>query len=324
MESGTLMEHDSKASRRLSVVMPVYNAEKFLPAALDSVLTQSFTQFEFLIHDDGSTDDSWAILSSYASRDPRISLSRGKNAGLPAVLNGLIARSTGELIARFDADDICLPDRFERQIAQFDDDPDLHVLGGAAEIIDAKDRKITINRPPLTHEAIDSNNLQGTTSFQHPAVMMRRDAVLAIGGYRNDFHGAEDHDLWLRMAEHGRLENLPETMIQYRVHDSSISATKQKLQRNLCLRACSDAWKRRGITDGQFLYQNWRMGGDAQSQSTFFVNYAWQAWSNNYRDSWRHYALKAVQKAPLSKAAWNVLLAGAIRRPAHRQVQYND
>lgn len=324
MESGTLMEHDSKASRRLSVVMPVYNAEKFLPAALDSVLTQSFTQFEFLIHDDGSTDDSWAILSSYAARDPRISLSRGKNAGLPAVLNGLIARSTGELIARFDADDICLPDRFERQIAQFDDDPDLHVLGGAAEIIDAKDRKITINRPPLTHEAIDNNNLQGMVSITHPAVMMRRDAVLAIGGYRNDFHGAEDHDFWLRMAEHGRLENLPDTVIQYRVHDTSISATKQKLQRDLCLRACYDAWKRRGIIDGQFLYQDWRMGVDARSQSEFFVNYAWQAWSNNFRSTWLYYAIKAVQKAPLSKAAWNALLAGAIRRPACQGAKYND
>ena len=144
---------------------------------------------------------------------------------------------------------------------------------------------------------------------------MRRSAVLKVGGYHPDFHGAEDHDLWLRMAEIGRLENLPDALIQYRVHATSISGSKRDLQRQLCLRACKAAWQRRGILDERFEYGDWRMGDDAESRLAFHVSYAWQAWANGYRDSWRHYALKALRDAPFSKAAWNVLLAGALRRP---------
>ncbi|WP_265501118.1 glycosyltransferase [Paracoccus beibuensis] len=303
---------------RLSVVMPVFDAARYLPAALDSVLGQSFADFEFRIHDDGSRDDSWAILTDYAARDARIRISRGPNQGLPATLNRMIKDASGELIARFDADDLCLPDRFERQVARFDRDPGLVVSGGAAQIIDADGYPISVKFLPRTHDDIDNLNLRGKTSFQHPAVMMRRDAVLAVGGYHPDFHGAEDHDLWLRLAEIGRLENLPDVLIRYRIHDSSISSTKRDLQRQLCLRACKAAWQRRGITDGRFEYQEWRMGDDAQSRLAFTIDYAWQAWSHGYRGSWRHYALKALRQAPSSKAAWKVLLVGALRRPKVR------
>ncbi|CUH20550.1 Putative glycosyltransferase EpsE [Jannaschia seosinensis] len=300
---------------RLSVVMPVFNAAQYLPAALDSVLNQDFSDFEFLVHDDGSQDDSWAILTDYAGRDPRMRISQGLNQGLPRTLNQMINLARGELIARFDADDLCLPTRFEKQISRFDCNSDLVVLGGAAQIVDAAGRPITVKSLPLSHLEIDGLNLRGKTSFQHPSVMMRRDAVLAVGGYHPDFHGAEDHDLWLRMAEIGQLENLPDVLIKYRIHAGSISSTKRDLQRQLCLCACEAAWQRRGISDGRFEYQEWRMGDDAQSQLSFNINYAWQAWSHGYRGSWRHYALKALRQAPLSKAAWNVLLAGALRRP---------
>jgi glycosyltransferase involved in cell wall biosynthesis len=309
---------------RLSVVMPVYNAARYLSASLDSVLAQSFSDFELLAHDDGSQDDSWAILTDYASRDLRVRISQGANQGLPRTLNHMIGRASGELIARFDADDLCLPDRFEKQLTRFDRNPDLVVSGGAAQIIDADGRPISVKFLPLTHEEIDGFNLRGQTSFQHPAIMMRRDAVLAAGGYHPDFHGAEDHDLWLRMAEIGRLENLPDVLIRYRIHDDSISSTKRDLQRQLCLRACEAAWQRRGITDGRFEYQEWRMGNDAQSRLAFNIDYAWQAWTNGYRGSWRHYALKALGLSPLSRDAWKVLVLGAIRRPAHTRKQDFD
>lgn len=309
---------------RLSVVMPVYNAARYLSASLDSVLAQSFSDFELLAHDDGSQDDSWAILTDYASRDLRVRISQGPNQGLPRTLNHMIARASGDLIARFDADDLCLPDRFEKQLARFEGDPALVVSGGAAQIIDADDRPIRITYPPRRHEEIDCNNLNGQVSLLHPAIMMRRDAVLAAGGYHPDFHGAEDHDLWLRMAEIGRLENLPDVLIRYRIHDDSISSTKRDLQRQLCLRACEAAWQRRGITDGRFEYQEWRMGNDAQSRLAFNIDYAWQAWTNGYRGSWRHYALKALGLSPLSRDAWKVLVLGAIRRPAHTRKQDFD
>lgn len=300
---------------RLSVVMPVYNAAQYLPGALDSVLAQSYRNFELLVHDDGSQDSSWAIMTDYASRDPRIRVSRGPNQGLPRTLNHMISCAAGELIARFDADDLCLPNRFEKQVARFDLDPNLAVSGGAAQIVDADDRPIRITQPPLSHEDIDRHNLCGHVSLLHPAIMMRRDAVLAAGGYHPDFHGAEDHDLWLRMAEIGQLENLPDVLIKYRIHDSSISSTKRDLQRQLCLRACKAAWQRRGIADERFEYREWRMGEDAQSRLAFTISYAWQAWSHGYRNTWRYYALKALRQAPLSRTAWNVVLAGTLRRP---------
>lgn len=311
-------------SVRLSVIMPVYNAARYLSAALESVLQQSFSDFELLIHDDGSQDDSWAILTDYASRDSRIFISQGLNQGLPRTLNHMISRASGELIARFDADDLCLPDRFEKQLARFECDPSLVVSGGAAQIIDEDGRPISLKFLPRSHDDIDKWNLRGCTSFQHPAVMMRRNAVLAAGGYHPDFHGAEDHDLWLRMAEIGRLENLQDILIRYRIHDNSISGTKRDLQRQLCLRACEAAWQRRGITNGSFDYQEWRMGDDPQSRLAFNIDYAWQAWTNGYRDSWRHYALKSVGLSPLSLDAWKVLVLGSIRRPTHARKQDFD
>lgn len=297
--------------------MPVFNAASYLVQAIESVLEQDFKNFEFLIHDDGSHDTSWNILSSYAEKDSRIILSRSQNRGLPITLNEMIGRASGDLIARFDADDICLSDRFGKQVERFDTCPLLVVLGGAALIIDAAGRPIMSNTPPLKHDEIDLYNLRGNTAFQHPAVMMRKAAFLQAGGYNADLHGAEDHDLWLRMGEIGKLENLPDTLIKYRLHDKSVSGSQRTLQRDMCLAACKAAWSRRGITMS-FEYADWRPDETRASRLEFYLRYAWQAWSSGYRSTWRHYAWKAVRLSPGSKDAWKALIFGVIRRPRLR------
>ena len=299
---------------RISVLLPVYNAERFLAAALDSVLAQDFTDFELLAHDDGSTDGSWAILQDYAARDPRIRLSQAPNAGLPTVLNRLVAAARAPLLARMDADDLCLPWRFSRQLAYFEADPTLDVLGSFYLLMDAEERPIFVVTMPTDHAAIDDGNLRGMVSINHPTVMMRREAVLAAGGYDPAFAHAEDLDLWLRIGERGRFANMPDAALKYRLHGGSVSGSKRAEQEATCRRACEAAKARRGVS-APFDYGSWRIGEDRASKIAFYSRYAWQAWQSGYRGTWRHYALEVLKLAPFSLDSWKLLILGALRRP---------
>ena len=296
--------------------MAVYNAEHYLAEAIESVLAQTFTDFEFLIHDDGSTDGSLTIIQKYAAIDPRITVSAHKNKGLAAVLNDLIAKAQADILARMDADDICLPDRFARQVAYLEQAPDCILLGAYETTIDGEGRLVTSLKLPTEHTDIDRKNLHGVVAIRHPTVFMRRDAVMSCGGYDPEMVPSEDLDLWLRMAEFGQLANLPDIVLKYRVHDNSISGSKQDLQRQKCRQACEAAWQRRGLTDMTFDYSEWRPADTATSQLEFYLRYGWQAWKSGHRDTWRHYALKSVQQAPFSRDAWALLVAGALKRPS--------
>lgn len=302
---------------KVSVVMTVYNAGAFLALAIESVLAQSFRDFEFLIHDDGSTDGSLAVLHDYAARDPRVVVSSGPNQGLPAVLNQLIAQARGAFLARMDADDICLPERFERQVAHLDAHPEIVVLGSACLFIDGAGRSIKPTAPPCDHATIDDMHCRGLCAIEHPSVMMRREPVLALGGYDESFRSAQDLELWLRVGEVGCLANLPDVLLKYRLHDGSISGSKAEQQRDNCRRACQKAWARRGLTEAEagFAYQPWRMEDTRASRLKFYQSYAWQAWKNGYRDTWRHYALQVLKLAPLSASSWKLFVLGALRRP---------
>ena len=300
---------------RVSVIMAVHNAERWLAEAIESVLNQSFTDFEFLIHNDGSSDGSLEILQNYMTQDNRIMVSTSDNQGPSAARNTAIDKACGEFLAIMDADDVCLPDRFEKQLAYLDANPDCVVIGGCETTMDEKRRPIFDLRVPLTHEEIDGNNLRGITSIRHPTVMMRRAIVLKCGNYDVSYRAAQDHDLWLRIAEIGHLANLPDILIRYRIHDKSISGAKPELQRQMCRKACEAAWARRGLTGMSFDYSDWRMADTPESQQEFYLRYGWQAWNNGYRDTWRHYALHSVKMAPFSRNAWALLIAGALKRP---------
>ena len=299
---------------QVSVLMSVYNGELYLAEAIESVLAQSLSDFEFLIHDDGSTDGSWAILQDFAARDARIRLSQDANVGVAAAVNGLLARARAELIARMDADDICMPDRFARQVARFHAEPDLDVLGMACLQIDEAGRPMLITSPHEDHATIDDLNLRGLCAMDHPAVMFRRSTILSVGGYDPSFRSAQDLDLWLRVAEYGKLANMQEIGIKYRLHASSISGANRDQQAANARRACDAAKARRGV-EAPFDYKSWRMGEDRASKIDFYRRYAWQAWGNGFRDTWRHYALKALRMDPFAPENWNLLLTGWLKRP---------
>ena len=210
----------------ISVAMSVYNGERFLAGAIESVLEQTFTDFEFLILDDGSSDATRAIIAHYAGIDPRICMIARENRGLVASLNQLLAQARAPLVARMDADDLCLPDRFARQIAWLAAHPDVGVLGTWTEDIDENDetyRVIAVDHA-VDHEAFLDAIESGAPLLCHPAVMFRRDLVLAIGGYHPAFRHCEDLDLWLRLATHTRMANLPERLLRYRHYGEQVSS----------------------------------------------------------------------------------------------------
>lgn len=213
----------------LSVVMSVYNGGSYLIPALESVLTQSIPDFEFLIVDDGSTDRSTGILEEYARRDPRITLLRQDNAGTSASLIKACARVTTPYIARMDADDISAPGRFERQLDFMRRNREVALLGGAVEYISAAGEVLFTVDLPTGNDDIRARLATGN-AFASSAVLMRSDAMLKVGGYRRAFYSAEDYDLWLRIAERYKVANLAEVLVSYRVHPHQKSTKRLERQ----------------------------------------------------------------------------------------------
>jgi hypothetical protein len=213
-----------------TVVMTVYNGGSYLIPALESILTQSIRDFEFLIVDDGSTDGSTGTLEEYARRDSRIRLIRQENAGtIPSLIKacGLV---TTPYIARMDADDISAPDRFERQLDFLGRNREVALLGGAAEYINDAGEVLSTVEPPTSDDDIRAR-LATENVFVSSAVVMRRDALVMVGGYRRAFLYAEDYDLWLRIAERHKVANLAGVLVSYRVHRKQ--ATTKGLEQQL-------------------------------------------------------------------------------------------
>ena len=205
--------------------MSVYNNAAHLPAAIESILAQSFGDFEFLIVNDGSSDESGDIIDRYAAGDRRIRAFHQPNLGLIASLNRMLAEARAPLIARMDDDDIALPARFERQLAFLAAHPDHGVVGTWSSCIDkhGAPHLDQCRDQPTSHQAF-LRQLENGPLLIHPSVLMRRDLVLAIGGYRPAYQHAEDYDLWLRLSERTRLTTMPERLLLYRHSDAQVSS----------------------------------------------------------------------------------------------------
>jgi glycosyltransferase involved in cell wall biosynthesis len=205
---------------RVSVVMSVYNGEKYLREAVDSILGQTFGDFEFIIVDDGSTDSTWAILQSYD--DQRVILLRNENnIGLTRSLNRGLAIARGEYIARMDADDISLPERFEKQVKALDENPRLGLVGSDVYYLyDATGHKRLVKLP---HTDVEVKwHLLFHNSFAHSAVMFRRGLVEKIGFYDEASPFAQDYELFSRIAEHCQVGNLPQPFVVRRYRKGQI------------------------------------------------------------------------------------------------------
>ncbi|MEE4451346.1 glycosyltransferase family 2 protein [Novosphingobium resinovorum] len=232
---------------RVSVILPCYNGEAYLREAVQSILDQSFTDFELVVVDDGSTDATPAILEEMRENDTRIRVVRQPNGGIVAALNTAIDHARGEFIARMDADDVSFPDRLACQVDWLDAHPQTVLVGGQA----VEDRHPTPASTRTTggrHAKTDLSVYPPRVAVSmHPLIMIRAAALRAMGGYRNGYRHAEDYDLFIRASAFGRIDNPPVDVLFYRRHEGAISVGNVEEQERSAVRAELDAMARAGL-----------------------------------------------------------------------------
>jgi len=224
--------------------MVVCNVDHFLAESIESILAQTFRNFEFIIVDFGSQDRSKAIASSFAAKDTRIKFHQIENCSLPEARNAGCLLAHGEYIAVMDADDVSLPNRLLWQVDFMEKHPEVGALGGTVEWIDATGRSLLRMQHPLTNAEIQKALLRYPPLW-HPSVLIRRAAFVSAGGYRRAFVVAHDYDLWLRIAERFQLANLEEVVLKYRIHPYQVSLRKRSYQSICGLAARASASLRR-------------------------------------------------------------------------------
>jgi len=291
---GRIYKHPHLA---VSVVMPVWNAERYLDTCLTSLQGQTLREFECIIVDDGSTDATSEILGSYSAQDQRFKILRQRKLGITAALNAGIAAAHGRYIARMDADDVCAPDRLERQYAFMEAHPDVAAVGSQVLLIDCDDNPLCVMERPLSHADIDAIHIGGIGGgIVHPTAFIRRSIMYKIGRYDIRWRVAQDLDLWLRLAENGQLANLPDILLAYRLHAGSTAMTRGRLQQESAASILACARQRRGLQDE---HPSLAKVGDATPSSQRML---WRAQSGENFATARIYAWRLFRERALSTA----------------------
>ncbi len=293
---------------RVSVLMPVYNAHKYLAEAVDCILAQTFDDWELICIDDGSTDTSLAILHDYANRHKQVRVISRPNTGIVGALNDGLEVSRGEYIARMDADDWCAEVRFRRQVDYLDAQRACVAVGSWIQRTDPFGSPAGSQEPPTDHEVIDEGLLQGDGSVMvHASLMMRADALREAGGWRAGTDWVEDLDLFLRLAEHGQLANQPVYLYTYRRHIQSVCFRNYELMCRRLKDVLREAYERRGIVD-QFDSESIRPElAPKQSAAEHYRNWACHAIHAGNKTLARKHAAEALKHAPLSPRTWKVV-----------------
>ena len=270
--------------------MSVYNGAKFLAEAIDSILAQTFTDFEFIIINDASSDDSLHIINSY--KDARIVLLQNtKNIGLTKSLNIGIAKAKGKYVARMDADDISMPKRLEKQFGFMEEHPEFAFCGTRAKTINDAGDQVNFFKEPL-----DSNKILGTlllkNCFFHSSITIRRDALLTVSGYDEEFIYAQDYRLYLQLFESQLYgTNINESLLVFKVSSSGVSQTNSESQDNFACQAIQKVLKSSySINVSVSLLKNIRtsiiysekLGVKQQIQSAYFFRKLYRNYHNKF------------------------------------------
>ena len=293
----------------VTVLMPAYNAEKYIAAAITSVLQQTFTNFELLIINDGSYDGTAAIINSFT--DNRIRLINQTNQGVAAALNIGLLNARAELIARFDADDLCTANRLQLQYDFLAANQDYIIVGADADYINNDDEYIFTGRlPAYINEDIQQLNY-ARCPFIHSAVMYRKKYILEAGGYNIHAHAFEDHLLWSKIIRHNKTHNLPETLIKVRLNPASVSIDeKWRTKRFLEIKYKSIRQGDISEDDGRELLfilkkQDTQKIKEASYYSLLGKKYTW----DNYQpQKARNYLTKAIRIHPGRMESYLVML----------------
>lgn len=260
------MNESRQDNPTITVLMSVFNGARWLDEAITSVLKQTFTDFEFIIVDDGSTDHSPEIIKRFQKQDPRIIVISKHNTGLADSLNCGIQKARGSWVARLDADDLCEPQRLEKQYQQAKTDPALVFIGSGLLVIDESGNPLKVYRYPTSHDELRKNLITARQFPAHSSAFYRTVISRSLGGYRTRIKRAQDRDLWLRLSEVGRLASIDEPLVRNRKHPDQISHEESgKRQRIDSLVAMTSYWLRQfGCVDPvasdeqEFeLFRNW-------------------------------------------------------------------
>ena len=212
----------------ISVLLSVYNADKYVSIAIESILNQSFRDFELIIVDDCSSDASWDICQKYAQQDKRIVAVRNKlNLGGCETLNVGLRLARGRYIARQDNDDWSYPDRLEKQLEFMEAHPDVGIVGGSMEIMNENEKVIGKRTYNLTDSEI-RNKIFRYSPFCHPLVMIRKSILDIAGEYNSQYAPADDYDLYFRIGKLSRFANLNDVLLKYRVVSTSLTNSRTK------------------------------------------------------------------------------------------------
>ena len=222
----------------ISVLMPVFNGEKYLAEAIESILNQTFGDFEFIIINDGSADGTAGIVEHYRQRDHRIRVYDQSNQGVVKSLNRGLELAQGRYIARMDADDVSLPERLAKQVDFLETHPEIGVLGTGAKTMDGSGNTSHTVQFPIQHNVIRWY-LCFFSPMIHPTVMMRRQIVEQVGGYSSDMMQTEDYDLWRRLSGMTRLSNLQDVLLHLRKHDANGSILNPSEERRFSVQVSS-------------------------------------------------------------------------------------
>ncbi len=300
---------------KVTVLMSVYNGEKYLKEAIDSILGQTFKDFEFLIINDGSTDKTGEILKSY--NDPRIKIiNNEKNIGLTKSLNKGLTLARGEYIARQDADDISMPERLEKEVEFLEQNRNVGLVGTDYLFINEKGKVIHIVKCLNGSRELKAKLLEGN-QFGHGSVMLRRECIDKVGVYREEFKFAQDYDFCLRIAEMYDVANISEPLYKWRIDSKSISVAKKALQDKYALLAIELAKERKKIGKDKFQSLNKEeidkyldeLISDARIQDKKKIAEGYCFWSRvlfdgkDYKGAFK-LLFKSLVSYPLNKETW--------------------
>ncbi len=314
----------------VSVIMPAYNCEAYVLEAVSSMLSQSFTDFELLVIDDGSTDSTPKLLESVD--DPRLRLvSNEHNMGLVGTLNRGLGLAVGRYIARMDADDVVVPERLEKQVLYLEEHPDVHVLGSMVNLINEQGTVFgAISGYPTDPDEIHRYLLRECCLI-HPSVIFRKDTVKAAGGYSTDARHAEDYDLWLRLSDDYKIANLPDKLVSYRMHRNQVSIRNLITQHQVAQSRRSSALKRRAdlgenVSEIEHVVNANLWARLTAAECTLGKDYL--NWARIYRwmkhpDMALRLASKAVMRSPFSAGGWGTLILYCVASTPSCRNQYD-
>jgi glycosyltransferase involved in cell wall biosynthesis len=295
---------------KVTVLMPAYNAEKYISAAIQSVLDQSFTDFEFLIVNDGSTDNTENIIRSF--EDDRIILMSQKNGGVSNALNAGLQKARGKYIARFDSDDICYTERLAEQVVFMEANSEYILIGSDVDYITDEGEFIYHHHClAYTNEEL-SGKIYFYCPFIHSAVMYKKQEVLQAGGYNTLAHTFEDYFLWIQMVSKGKVANLPKSLIKVRLNPGSV--TMDEKWRGSRFRKLKRTIIKRGsvmVTEAETLLTIIKQQDIQQmKQGAYYALCAKKFLTDNYQPvKARKYAVNAIRAYPFRWDTYVLLLA---------------